>query len=177
VPRAGELITKEESGIRWMTGLWFPVHLGFCPDRESFERYTAKVGVTPAHQRCPTNDDRREGHFSSFEDNSHHPAYDPFGLITISKRFDTVEDPNEVLGVILHESVHAFDYVLERMDERRPSSEFHAYGIQAIFVFMLAQYSETRKWKPYGEDKKAKDPGSAARSVGARNRKRVPRSR
>lgn len=132
-----------QSGIRWMTGLWFPVHLGFCPNRDSWDRYMRKVGVDSSIAGYPTNDDAREGHFSSFEDNRAKRHYDPFGLITISKQMDTA-DPNAVVGMLVHESVHAFQFVVKRMGEQYPSAEFEAYGIQYIFGFMNRCYGEQR---------------------------------
>lgn len=133
-----------ESGIAWMVGLWAPCYLGFCPDASCWDRYLKKIGVEDAPY--PTRDDRREAHFSSFIDNRSPALYDDFGLVTISKFYDDEKHSAEAIEALIHESVHAFQFLADQMGERHPSVEFEAYGIQSIYSFMQNHYSRLR-WR------------------------------
>ncbi len=46
---------------------------------------------------------------------------------------------------IVHESVHVFEAVMRDIGEKAPSEEFRAYGIQAIFEAITAEYLRLKK--------------------------------
>lgn len=49
----------------------------------------------------------------------------------------------EVFGLLLHESIHIWQKIRERMGERNPSSEFEAYSIQALAQDLFFMYQES----------------------------------
>ena len=50
----------------------------------------------------------------------------------------------EIHGLLLHEAVHIWQRVKQRMNERDPSTEFEAYSIQAIAQDLFAMFEESQ---------------------------------
>ena len=50
----------------------------------------------------------------------------------------------EVHGLLLHEAVHIWQRIKQRMNERDPSTEFEAYSIQAIAQDLFAMFEESQ---------------------------------
>lgn len=53
----------------------------------------------------------------------------------------------QVHGLLVHEAVHIWQWIRERIGEDSPSSEFEAYSIQAIAQEMMLSYANHRKRK------------------------------
>ena len=49
----------------------------------------------------------------------------------------------EIHGLLLHESVHVWQRIRQRMGEHNPSTEFEAYSIQAIAQDLFAMFEES----------------------------------
>ena len=49
----------------------------------------------------------------------------------------------EIHGLLLHEAVHIWQRVRQRMGETNPSTEFEAYSIQAIAQDLFAMFEES----------------------------------
>lgn len=49
----------------------------------------------------------------------------------------------EIHGLLLHESVHVWQRIRQRMGEHNPSKEFEAYSIQAIAQDLFAMFEES----------------------------------
>ena len=49
----------------------------------------------------------------------------------------------EIHGLLLHEAVHIWQRVRQRMGENNPSTEFEAYSIQAIAQDLFAMFEES----------------------------------
>jgi hypothetical protein len=50
----------------------------------------------------------------------------------------------DMVGLIVHETVHVFQSKCANMGEDHPSSEFQAYGIQNLFLTILEAYLEKK---------------------------------
>ncbi len=165
----------DQSGVLWMVQPWFPINLGFCPSQEIWDKWMKRCGITGQDAIYPELDRRTGGTFSWFAPDDH-DNYVPFGLITIGPDAEK-RDPSVVTGMLVHESVHAFQYVLRRMNEKgMPGSEFEAYSIQAIYMFMENAFSETR-WDVYHGKKKddaSKPDRASAKKVRTKIGKGVP---
>lgn len=78
-----------------------------------------------------------DGSCTEFTKDSKH-----YVLITVG---DTTEISDDVvMGILVHECVHAAQYLFENMGEKRPSPEFEAYTIQWLFAKTLDAYAKTR---------------------------------
>lgn len=68
-------------------------------------------------------------------------------IVTVAERIDDKDDPNAIIGLLVHEAVHVFQQLCEDIGERRPSSEMEAYAIQHISMNLVADYSESGRFK------------------------------
>jgi hypothetical protein len=128
-----------------MEHLWWPCHLGFCPSQKEWDVYMKKVAITGADAIYPEHGRERGGTFTAFTPDKG-DNFAPFGLVTIA---DTTHetDATTITGILVHESVHAFQWVTHIIKEKTgPSREFEAYGIQSIYQFMADHFSATRTW-------------------------------
>lgn len=66
---------------------------------------------------------------------------------------DKKQDPNSIVGLLIHEAVHVWQAFCDEIGEDEPSSEFEAYAIQSISQRIIMAYS-TLTAKP---KKKKKD--------------------
>jgi hypothetical protein len=48
--------------------------------------------------------------------------------------------PSEVIGLLIHEAVHIWQFSCEDMNETEPSEEFEAYSIQTIAQRLIEAY-------------------------------------
>lgn len=49
-------------------------------------------------------------------------------------------DQLEVVGLLVHEAMHLWQWIQERIGERAPSAEFEAYAVQGISQSLLGEY-------------------------------------
>ena len=52
---------------------------------------------------------------------------------------------SEKVALLVHESVHVWQEIRNRMGEKEPSSEFEAYSVQSIFLGLLSLYQEGKQ--------------------------------
>lgn len=65
-------------------------------------------------------------------------------LMTFNQRLDG-RDGVAVASLLVHEAVHAWQYVLEDIGQRdKPGREIEAYALQAICIELLDAYRRTR---------------------------------
>lgn len=50
----------------------------------------------------------------------------------------------EIHGLLLHEAVHIWQRIRQRMGEHSPSTEFEAYSIQAVAQDLFAMFEESQ---------------------------------
>ena len=123
--------------IWWMPHLWWPCNIGFCPTEKAWDQLMKSKGIKEFYSH--TEGGKQLGVFTTFIG---YPPYD-FGLMTIAPELDT-KDPIDLSGLVVHECVHAFQFVAQVMNERDPSPEFQAYGTQQIYLFMMNAYQKSR---------------------------------
>lgn len=118
----------------WINRGWQPVYLGFCPSEKAWndtlKEYKIKEEPYPtSHGRCTYLVNNISG--------------DEVILLTINPKDTT--SPLEIVGLIIHESVHAFDFICESIGEEKPSTELKAYSVQAIAQEMINAYNKCYK--------------------------------
>jgi hypothetical protein len=131
--------------VVWIEKGWQPHHIGFCPSRKAWDKMTKKLGRKDApypHKDNPLP----EGFCSTFNATK---STARCSVITLNKRLakkwkgNKEKEENDrlfVLGIILHECVHAYQDVLVTMAEKSPGPEFEAYAVQCIFVRVTNAY-------------------------------------
>lgn len=55
------------------------------------------------------------------------------------------QDNLEVYGLLVHEAVHVWRKINERLNEDNPSSEFEAYALQNIAMRLMVAYDKIKK--------------------------------
>ncbi|MCO8044983.1 hypothetical protein NI467_06380 [Acinetobacter bohemicus] len=67
---------------------------------------------------------------------------DAYAIVQIG---DTSERTSvEIHGLLLHEAVHVWQRIKQRMGESNPSTEFEAYSIQSIAQDLFAMFEESQ---------------------------------
>lgn len=64
-------------------------------------------------------------------------------IVCIRERKDT--KPAEVIGLLIHEAVHIWQWIKEEINEKAPISEFEAYAIQGIAQKLIEEYKLKRR--------------------------------
>lgn len=64
-------------------------------------------------------------------------------IVCLRERKET--KPNEIVGLLVHEAVHVWQWIKEEMNEKTPSTEFEAYAIQGIAQKLIEAYKMRRK--------------------------------
>ena len=59
----------------------------------------------------------------------------------VALRVKKKTDPNGIVGLLIHESVHIWQAFKRRIGEDTPSDEFEAYAIQTISQRLISAYS------------------------------------
>lgn len=68
-------------------------------------------------------------------------------IVTINSSLDKTykKDPSFVTSTLVHESIHVWQLILERIKEvSKPSHEIEAYSIQNIYQQLFQAYLDTR---------------------------------
>lgn len=118
--------------VDWIPTGFDPMSVGFCPNKRAWNKEMKRLGVTDCPY--PTNDGMVH-YFARTKGHGH------CCIVTIGKR---CTDPLMILGLITHEVVHVWQFILEVMNEHEPSREFEAYSIQGLTMAIIDAYERTR---------------------------------
>lgn len=126
---------RSRNKVVWCNRGWLPTHFGFCPSEKAWDREMKRLQVEDepyprTDGRCTTLANRASGKFCI--------------LVTIGEHIDPKDDPIGVLGLIVHEAAHVWQQIKKDIGEKRPSAEFEAYALQAIFIQLSSAYTDTR---------------------------------
>lgn len=125
--------------VKWIenAGGFFNVCIGFCPSEKAWHKELKKLN-SPVESypnstaRCcffPKTDDHEEAII----------------ICIPPTEYDKSETLIEVIGLLVHESVHAVQRICELWGEDNPSAEFQAYTTQYIFQGLYKAFLETRR--------------------------------
>lgn len=114
---------KKKKQLLWLQAACFPVNIGVCGSKEAWDDLMGRMSVKDE----PYNTDAA-GRCTRFEKSGE--------TVTIVLTFDTRRFKKaslmQILGLVTHECVHAWQYTLEAMAEDSPGREVEAYAIQAL---------------------------------------------
>lgn len=124
------------SRVVWCQRGFLPIFYGFCPSEAAWRRELARLGAAaspyPPTLACCTE-------FESPDPKAAKRSY----LVTLSDSCDG-DEPELVIGLIVHEAAHVWQGARDVMGERDPSPEFEAYALQYIVLNLLSAYRRTR---------------------------------
>lgn len=123
---------KKSAKTSWIPRSWQPVAIGFVPSKKAWEREMVTMGQKK--WPYPTTAAACTAFVNT---HGNHVV-----LITVAKA--ATRDPDEIVGLIVHEATHAWQHVKKVICEEAPGAEMEAYAIQGIVLGLLRAYSETR---------------------------------
>jgi hypothetical protein len=126
----------KKNKVVWGPRGWFPAYYGFCPSKKAWKAQKKKIGMSDEYPET-------DGSCSSFWDTKTRKT---IILVTISDRIDKTDHVG-IMGLLVHEAAHVWQFACEDAGDTHPSREAEAYGIQTIFLSLLDAYSTTRKIK------------------------------
>ena len=115
-----------------------PIHFGFCTNEAAFDKEMKRLDIKG-------NLFVSDGYAATTHSLHNHKTGENVILVCISK--DEIKNHNfvEVVGLIVHECTHAWQYVQAAMNEQSPSSEFEAYTMQALVQFCVGKAFDKAK--------------------------------
>ena len=109
-----------------------------CQDEKSFKKALKHLNIKKA--------DRPEFLSATHVSATVHFFEDKAALTAIVCLGDTSgATPNEIVGLLIHEAVHIWQYFKEHIGETHPSKEFEAYSIQSIAQALISEFHETKE--------------------------------
>lgn len=118
--------------IVWIDRGWQPVSIGFCPSKKAWRREMRRIGQSDPY---PKN----AGRASFYRHKGSAGA-----IVTLGDHLEEAHSRVEIAGVLAHESTHVWQYVRDEIGEEKPSPEFEAYAVQAIFQQLYQAWLDTR---------------------------------
>ena len=115
-----------------------PIHFGFCTNEAAFHKEMKRLDIN-------NNSFVSDGYAATTHSLHNHKTGENVILVCISK--DAIKSHNfvEVVGLIVHECTHVWQYVQAAMNEQCPSSEFEAYTMQALVQFCVGKAFDKAK--------------------------------
>lgn len=121
--------------VYWIDRGWQPVFLGFCPSKKAWDAAMKEFKIEeppeyPVSSGCTQyvcNDKTGEA------------------AILVVLNGDDKQPLLNIIGLMVHEATHVFDFICEFINEDEPSREFKAYSIQMITMELLEAWRRTRR--------------------------------
>ena len=115
----------------WCRQGWLPVPYCFCPSESAWRKEMKRLNASEPY---PSSDARTV----SLENKGKLRIY-----VTVAPHIDGM-DPLGIVGLLVHESVHVWQFTCDHVGDTYPSKETEAYAIQLISSELIAAYSKTR---------------------------------
>ncbi|ASY62523.1 hypothetical protein SJ05684_c10660 [Sinorhizobium sojae CCBAU 05684] len=121
--------------VIWCDKGWQPMYFGFCPSEKAWKKEVKRLGHIDAEY--PTN----AGTCTVFHETK---GWGECILVTIADGAESERNMLEIVGLLVHEATHVWQYILKHMGEKSPSAEFEAYSMQAISMALVQAFDKTR---------------------------------
>lgn len=122
-----------------ITTEFFPVKVFFAPVESAWESFLIKE-LDLSLDNGP-DFPQSKGRTTLFE---HDTTGNNIIVVTINPDRLEAHTHNEIMGILVHEAVHVFDFCMEYMGEDSPGSEIKAYIIQYIFLQLVNAYEDMK---------------------------------
>lgn len=121
--------------VVWLDRGWQPVLIGFCPSEKAWRCEMKRL-------RCKDEPyPQSDGRCTRFEaSKNNHECI----IVTVRDGSEFDHSLIEMVGLIVHEATHVWQFILESIGEGKPSAELEAYSMQAIVQAILTAFDNTR---------------------------------
>lgn len=127
-------MARAKHKVVWIDKGWLPVYIGFCPSRKAWDREMKRMSIDdspyPGSDGCTTRLENGSGKTCI--------------IVCINERLDADSCRHGIAGLIVHECMHAWRYILLAIGEDTPSCEFEAYAMQSITQQTMTAFCDTR---------------------------------
>lgn len=122
----------------WCDRGFLPLYYGFCPSATAWRYDMRKLEVDD-----PPPYPESDGHTWYFYNRTTGKGA---AIVTIADKLDAMgrKDPEAMIGLIVHETMHVWRHQRELIGEDKPSSEFEAYAMQFMVQQLYRAYCRTR---------------------------------
>ena len=121
--------------VVWLDRGWQPVLFGFCPSEKAWKREMNRLGSADLPYPSSGGSCSR---FKATETSSE------CILVTIRDGEEKRRSLEEIVGILVHEATHVWQFILEHIGEDKASPEMEAYALQAISQGLFAAFVKTR---------------------------------
>ena len=111
-----------------------PYCIGLCQSEKAFMKELIRLKI-PIRNIPEWVSEGKDACVHYLMDNN---AIEKCVIVCIRERKNTKYD--EIVGLIIHEAVHVWQWICEEINERAPSTEFEAYAIQNISQKFISEY-------------------------------------
>ncbi len=116
-----------------------PLSIGLCQSKKEFKRELKRLKI-PLSECSPWISVGHDGKMWEF--NNVPRCHGKCCIVCV--RIKKGNTPLEVVGLIIHESIHVWQSIKDIIGERYPSAEFEAYAIQSIAQRLIGAYKKQR---------------------------------
>lgn len=143
-PKRAKVLERRSKRTKWIGPNLFPAFVGFVPNEKNWRATLERLGFDqepwpPEHGRCSewTNAPPQK------------PGQPPRDIVLVTVNFAKAAQHgmswSAVLGLLLHELIHAKQFVLADIGEKSPGRELETYMVQSMF---MQCYGEARReWR------------------------------
>ena len=123
--------------MKWIDRAIFisPIYFGLCCSEREFKAELRRLGIPKGSRPHWLKNEHSDGCAHFFDNGKMTSA-----IVCVRKSAESV--PSEMVGLLIHESVHIWQEIRKNIGEDNPSSEFEAYVIQAIAQKLIEAYDE-----------------------------------
>lgn len=128
--------------VHWIDAGHQPLCVGWCPSKRAWSKaikrlhYAEHEAPYPSNSGCVTSFPGRKGGLDCV-------------LVTLNRKRAQDLSETTLLGLLVHETTHVWQYVLKTMGEKGiPSMEWEAYSMQGLFMGLHKAMLDT--WGPTG---------------------------
>ncbi len=116
-----------------------PIYYGLCTSEKAFSKELKRLKIPKSQRGDFITNEWSDATVHHFEKDGKEIL-----IVCIDKKNNKElnRDAIEIVGLLVHESVHIWQKIKEHIGERHPSAEFEAYSIQKISQELIDAYGE-----------------------------------
>jgi hypothetical protein len=130
--------------VIWFDCGFLPTKVGFAPSKSAWDSEMKRLnaGVEPypvTDAKCSAFDNRTSNMMAV--------------IITVGDHIDAKADAIGIIGLLVHEVIHAWQWIKRDIGERKPSKEFEAYAVQHMTMLLIDAYARSGRFKALPNDR------------------------